>query len=178
VALPPAGAPIPNDLSAAATKTLRLTHRTIANVTEDLDRFRFNRGVARIRELTNALEEVAGTGAGEAAVLRFGIEIATRLLGPMMPHLAEELWSGLGHQTLLVDQPWPKADPALVADETITVAVQVNGKLRGTVELPRDADQATAEAAALALEAVQRLLAGKKPRKVIVVPNRIVNVVV
>ena len=175
--LPPVGAAIPNQLSPAADKALRLTHRTIAHVTDDLDKFRFNRGVARIRELTNALEEVSGTGAGESSVLRFGLEVATRLLGPMMPHLAEELWHQLGHKTLLVEQPWPKADPALVAEETVTVAVQVNGKLRGTVELPRDVDNGAAESAALALPAVARFLEGRTPRKVIVVPNRIVNVV-
>ncbi|HYC14981.1 MAG TPA: class I tRNA ligase family protein, partial [Stellaceae bacterium] len=176
-ALPPVGAAIPNDLSADADRALRIAHRTVAAVTDDLDKFRFNRGVARIRELTNALEEVGGKGPGEAAVLRFGLETATRLLGPMMPHLAEELWHQLGHKTLLVEEPWPKADPALVAEETVTVAVQVNGKLRGTLELPRDADNKSAEAAALALPAVTRFLEGRTPRKVIVVPNRIVNVV-
>ncbi|HYC13227.1 MAG TPA: leucine--tRNA ligase, partial [Stellaceae bacterium] len=175
-ALPPVGAAIPNDLSADADRALRIAHRTVAAVTDDLDKFRFNRGVARIRELTNALEEVGGKGPGEAAVLRFGLETATRLLGPMMPHLAEELWHQLGHKTLLVEEAWPKADPALVAEETVTVAVQVNGKLRGTLELPRDADSKSAETAALALPAVTRFLEGRAPRKVIVVPNRIVNV--
>ncbi len=177
VALPTAGSDLPNELSPAADKARRFAHRTIAAVTDDLDKFRFNRGVARIRELTNMLEEVSGKGAGEAAALRFGLEAAVRLLGPMMPHLAEELWRQLGHQTLLVNEAWPKADPALVTEDTMTVAVQVNGKLRGTLELPRNCDTAAAEAAALALPAVQRLLEGKKPRKVIVVPNRIVNVV-
>jgi leucyl-tRNA synthetase len=95
----------------------------------------------------------------------------------MMPHLAEALWHHLGYDTLLVDQPWPKADPALTVEDSVTVAVQVNGKLRGTVELQRDADQPTAEAAALALANVQRALEGRKVRKVIVVPNRIINVV-
>jgi len=176
--LPAAGSALPNELSAAADKARRFTHRTVAAVTDDLEKFRFNRGVARIRELTNLLEEVPGTGAGEAAVLRFGIEVAVRLLGPMMPHLAEELWEHLGHRTLLVDEPWPKADPALVALETVTIAVQVNGKLRGTLELDRDSENAAVESTALALPTVQKLLDGKKPRKVIIVPNRIVNVVV
>jgi leucyl-tRNA synthetase len=176
-ALPAVGSAMPNDLSAAAEKARRFAHRTIAAVTDDLEKFRFNRGVARIRELTNLLEEVPGTGAGEAAVLRFGLEVAVRLLGPMMPHLAEELWERLGHKTLLVNAAWPKADPALVTEETVTVAVQVNGKLRGTLDLPRDNDTAATEAAALELPAVTRLLEGKAPRKVIIVPNRIVNVV-
>jgi len=94
-----------------------------------------------------------------------------------MPHLAEALWQLLGHDTLLADQPWPKADPALTVEDNVTIAVQVNGKLRATLILSRDGDAAAAETAALALPAVHRALAGRAPRKVIVVPNRIVNVV-
>jgi leucyl-tRNA synthetase len=96
----------------------------------------------------------------------------------MMPHLAEELWHLLGHDTLLADERWPEADPALVVEDTVTVAVQVNGKLRATIELPRDATQGEAESAALAQPQVQRAMESKPARKVIVVPNRIVNVVV
>ena len=96
----------------------------------------------------------------------------------MMPHLAEELWQSLGHSAMLVDTPWPAAEPALIVDASVTVAVQVNGKLRATIELPRDAGSAVAETAALADSTVRRALAGKTPRKVIVVPNRVVNVVV
>jgi leucyl-tRNA synthetase len=88
------------------------------------------------------------------------------------------MWRALGHETLLADAPWPAADPALLVEETVAVAVQVNGKLRGTVELPKDCDQAAAERAALALEGVVKFMAGKPARKVIVVPNRIINVVV
>jgi leucyl-tRNA synthetase len=110
--------------------------------------------------------------------MREGLEALVRLIGPMMPHLAEELWQALGHETLLVDSPWPAADAALVVDSTVTVAVQVNGKLRSTIELPRDAAEALARDSALADEHVQRAMDGKAPRKVIVVPNRIVNVVV
>jgi leucyl-tRNA synthetase len=96
----------------------------------------------------------------------------------MMPHLAEELWQRLGHETLLVAEPWPAADPALTVDDTVTIAVQINGKLKGTVELPRDAARDSAENAALAVPAVAQALDGGAPRKVIVVPNRVVNVVV
>ena len=91
---------------------------------------------------------------------------------------AEQLWQELGHGQPLCERAWPKADPAYLVDETVTVAVQVNGKLRGTVELPRDADEAAAKAAALDVPNVQTAMAGKPPRKVIVVPNRIVNIVV
>jgi leucyl-tRNA synthetase len=96
----------------------------------------------------------------------------------MIPHLTEELWARLGHRTMLATAPWPEADPALLQDDTVKIAVQVNGKLRGTVELQRDAEQSTAEAAALALAPVTAALVGKTVRKVVVVPNRIVNVVV
>ena len=100
-----------------------------------------------------------------------------RLLGPMMPHLAEEMWQELGGSGLLADQPWPQADPELTRDEQVTMAVQVNGKLRTTLDLPRDTASAAVEDAALALPQVTRWLGGNAPRKVIVVPNRIVNIV-
>ena len=96
----------------------------------------------------------------------------------MMPHLGEECWARLGYNTLLVDQPWPKADAAMLVDDTIVIAVQVNGKRRDELRIDRAADAATIEAAALRLEGVQRALDGKPVRKVIVVPQRIVNVVV
>jgi len=146
-------------------------------VTDDLDKFRFNRAVARIRELTNALEDMPAAEPGAGAVLREGLEAATRLIGPMMPHLAEEMWQELGHTTLLADQPWPTADPDLARDESVTIAVQVNGKLRGTIDLPRDAASGVVEEAALALPQVVRFLDGRAPKKVVVVPNRIVSVV-
>ena len=101
-----------------------------------------------------------------------------RLLGPMMPHLAEEMWQTLGGAGLLADQPWPVADPALARDEQVTIAVQVNGKLRAHARIPaRHATSGAIESAALALPQVARWLDGRAPRKVIVVPNRIVNIV-
>jgi leucyl-tRNA synthetase len=109
---------------------------------------------------------------------REALEALVRLTGPMMPHVAEELWQMLGHETLLAETSWPVADVALTRDDSVKVAVQVNGKMRGTIELPRDAAQAEAEAMALSLPTVAAAIAGKAPRKVIVVPNRIINVVV
>ena len=176
VALAPQGA-LPGELSPAAEKTRRAIHRTVAAVTDHIERFRFNSAVARIRELTNALEGLSD-GLGAGAVMREGIEVAVRLIGPMMPHLAEELWQALGHERFLADEPWPAYDPALIVEDRVTVAVQVNGRLRATVELPRDADEATAEQAALALPEVQRAMEGKPMRKLIYVPNWIINVVV
>ena len=111
-------------------------------------------------------------------MLRQGCEAAAQLLSPMTPHLSEALWKELGHEPLLVDSPWPAADAALLVDDMVTLAVQVNGKLRATLDMPRDADRAAVEAAALALSAVSRAAEGKPARKVVVVPNRIVNVVV
>ncbi|MFZ2005735.1 MAG: leucine--tRNA ligase [Stellaceae bacterium] len=176
-ALPPVGAAIPADLSPALAAIRRATHKTIAAVTDDIDKFRFNRAVARIRELSNTLEGIADGDIAAGAVMREGLETVTRLLGPMMPHLAEEMWQHLGHDDLLADVPWPQADAGLARDEQVTIAVQVNGKLRATLDLPRDAAVSEVEEAALALPQVTRLLDGKAPRKVVVVPNRIVSVV-
>jgi leucyl-tRNA synthetase len=155
----------------------RATHKAIAAVTDDLDKFRFNRAVARVRELTNALDEIPAADPGAPEVFREGLETLARLLGPMMPHLAEEMWEALGGGGLLAEQPWPVADPQLTRDEQVTVAIQVNGKLRGTLEIPRDLDKAAVENAALELPQVTRWLEGRPPRKVIIVPNRIVNIV-
>jgi leucyl-tRNA synthetase len=101
-----------------------------------------------------------------------------RLFHPMMPHLAEECWAALGHCTLVADEPWPVVEPELLVENTITLPVQVNGKKRADVTVPRDATVAGIEAAVLALDAVQKALDGQRPKKVIVVPQRIVNVVV
>ena len=172
------GARGPERLAPALAQLRSAIHRTIRDVTDDLDKFRLNRGVARIRELTNLLEEIK-EDQGAGMVLREGLEAAVHLIGPMMPHLGEELWQALRPDGgLLADEKWPSFDPAVATEDTVTVAVQVNGKLRGTVDLPRDTGEEEAAAAALALPTVARALNGKAPRKTIVVPNRIVNVVV
>ncbi len=174
----PQGTPAPEALDDAAVAVLRTVHQTIAAVTEGLERFRFNRSVAHVRELTNALADYKDAGPTHDYVRRFALETVVQLIGPMMPHIAEELWQTLGYETLLADAPWPKADPAYLVDETVTIAVQIKGKLRGTIEMPRDADKAAVEEMALALDAVQRVTEGNPPQRVIVVPNKIVNVVV
>ncbi len=179
VPLAASGTPVPADLAGPALETRRLVHKTIAAVTDDLTRFHFNKAVARIRELATGLGELeaAAEAPGAPVVLREGVEALVQLLAPMTPHLAEEAWQALGHDTVIADQPWPVADASLVADDTVTVAVQVNGKLRATLAIARDAPQATVEAAALADPAIVRTLDGKPVKKVIVVPNRIVNIV-
>ena len=168
----------PDALGEHSQAVLKIIHRTIVAVSDDLDKFHFNRAVARIRELTNELEDLSPEEEGTDWVMRQGLETAVCLIGPMMPHLAEELWHSLGHQTLLADTPWPEAEADQLVEKNVTVAVQVNGKLRGTLDLPKDSDDQTAETGALALENVSAAIAGKPIRKVIIVPNRIINVVV
>jgi leucyl-tRNA synthetase len=170
-----ADAPLPEPLNADATRILRLIHRTIQTVTDDLEKFRFNRAVARIRELTNAVSELDVSQ--NPAITGRALATIVLLIAPVMPHLAEELWQALGGDDLVCLQPWPKADPAYLVDETVTIAIQVNGKLRATLNLPPDCDTITAEAAALADPAVIKALEGRAVRKIVVVPNRIVNVV-
>ena len=176
--LPAPETAIPSGLSGPALETHRLTHKTIAAVTDDLDRFRFNRAVARIRELSNHLGAIDKGAKDIGPVLRQGLEACARLLFPMTPHLCEEMWRQLGHQSLLAENAWPEADPALIVDEEVTIAVQVNGKVRATINLPRDMDKEAAEAEALARPEVIKYIADKPGRKVIIVPNRIINVVI
>ncbi len=158
-----------NDDSAELRK---LTHKTIDAVRKDFEGFHFNKAVARIRELTNAIEKEPPGKNGEAIVA------AIHLVAPLLPHLAEELWAMLGHTDLIATRPWPKADAALLEDETVTVAVQVNGKLRATLTLAKNLPEEEAKAAALAHPSVISAMEGKSLKKAIVVPNRIVNLVV
>jgi leucyl-tRNA synthetase len=185
--LPAPKSPVPESLtpgeSAANTQgaafgARRATHKAIRDVSEDIDRLQFNRMVAHFRELTNTIADLKGTDADTQWARREGLEALVRLAAPTIPHIAEQLWAMLGHSDMLVALPWPEADVRLMADDTVTIAVQVNGKLRGTIELAKDTDKETAESAAMSLDAVQGAMAGKPARKVIVVPNRIVNVVV
>ncbi len=178
--LPGIAAPPPAQFGPRALAARKATHRTIAGVTADIEAFHFNKAVARIRELSNALDDLkeAAQEPGAAWAYREGFETLVRLIGPMTPHIAEEMWSMLGHRELLARTPWPVAEPALTIEDKVTVAVQVNGKLRGTVDLPRGAMNSEAEQAALALPNVAQALAGRAARRVIVVPDRIVNVVV
>ncbi len=164
-------------LSAEAQKLRSITHRTIAAVTDDLERFHFNKAVARIRELTNALADFAADDNAYGVVMLEGIDALVRLLQPMTPHLAEELWQHIGQTGFVLDAAWPAADPSLLEDDTVTVVVQLNGKLKDRLELPRDLDAKQAEEAALASPTVKNALEGKQVRKIIVVPNKIINVV-
>ncbi|HTJ58171.1 MAG TPA: leucine--tRNA ligase [Devosiaceae bacterium] len=161
----------------------KIAHRTTGNVAEEIEGLRFNRAVAQIYELTNALTRflpsvaAAPTAEGLSA-LREGIQRLIQVTAPMMPHLAETCWVALGKEGLVADALWPEVDPALLVEDTVTVAVQVNGKLRATIELPLGAPREHIEQLVLSLEPVARMLEGKPPRKLIIVPDRIVNVVV
>ncbi|MEY4964518.1 MAG: leucine--tRNA ligase [Pseudomonadota bacterium] len=171
--LPSVGAPVTaND---EASKTLRqATHRAIAAVTGDLENLRFNRAVAQLYTLANA---IGAADKADASARREALEAIVLLAAPMMPHLAESCWQALGHAELVAQTPWPKYDPALTASDSVTIAIQVNGKRRGEISMAKDADSKTVQAAALADKGVIRALEGKAPKKVIVVPNRIVNIV-
>jgi leucyl-tRNA synthetase len=176
--LPPAGAAKPASFSDQATALRRAAHKTIAGVSADIEAFHFNKAVARLYELANTIAAFEAADAAANWALREALEIFVRLIGPMTPHLAEELWQALGHTSLLADAGWPVAEDALLVDDTVTIAVQLNGKLRGTIALPKDAAKDVAEQTALALPEIARGLNGNAPKRVIVVPNRIVNVVV
>jgi leucyl-tRNA synthetase len=161
----------------------RDAHKAIDRVTKAIEELRFNSAVAYIYTLVNLLEAAVREGAGGAATpealaaLREAAEILVRIVAPMMPHLAEESWAILGHKTLVAEEPWPKADPALLLEETVTIAVQVNGKRRDELTIARDAAKEDIEAAALKLDNVVRAIGGRKIKKVVVVPQRVINVV-
>ena len=175
---PTLAGPAGGELAAEGKALKRLVHRTIAQVTGELERLHFNKAVALVRELSNAIEPFAPASAADRALLREALETVVVLLGPMVPHLAEELWQLLGHERILVETPWPVADPAWLAADTVIVPIQVNGKRRAELALPRGSSPAQIEALALADAAVQRAMEGKPPRRVVVVPDKIVNVVV
>jgi leucyl-tRNA synthetase len=161
----------------------KVAHKTVKAVGDDIHRLSFNKAVARLYELVNAIQAPAAAfagGKGDAAVasaLRGAIEMLVVMIAPMMPHLAEECWETLGGDGFVANRRWPEFDPALTVDNDLVYPVQINGKKRGDLTIARDADQGTVEKAVLDLDFVTKALDGKQPRKVIVVPQRIVNVV-
>ncbi|WP_298962996.1 leucine--tRNA ligase [uncultured Methylobacterium sp.] len=156
----------------------KAAHKALAAVGEDIERLRFNRCVAHAYELANAIQEALNAPArpGRPALLE-ATGILVQIIAPMMPHLAEACWAVLGRDGLVAEAAWPVVEAGLLVEDSVTLPVQVNGKKRADVTVPSDSDAAMVEAAVLALEAVQRALDGKAPRKVIVIPKRIVNVV-
>lgn len=153
---------------------LREMHKTVHDVTGGLDSFGFNAAIARLYAFTGTLaKSKAGAGARQQAA-----RALAQLMSPMTPHLSEELWQMLGGEGLLANAPWPQADPAMLVDENITLPIQINGKRRTEISVPQDMDKAEVEKVALSTDAVQKALDGAQPKKVIVVPGRIVNVVI
>ncbi len=149
----------------------RLTAKTIAGVTEDMENIQPNTAIAKLMVFVRDIGK-------DAPMPRDAGEAFLRLLGPIAPHLAEELWARLGHETSIGLAQWPSYDETLLAEDTITLAVQVNGKRRGEIQIAKDAEEEAIHAAALGNSDVQRHVGGKTPRKVIVVPGRLVNIVV
>jgi leucyl-tRNA synthetase len=159
----------------------KAAHGALAKVSDAIEKLHFNVAVAHIYEFANALGSAVANPATTpdfAWAMREAASIMVRLFHPMMPHLAEECWVALGHKSLVATEAWPRVEPDLLVESTITLPVQINGKKRADVTVARDAGNTDIEAAVLALDAVKKALEGKSPKKVIVVPQRIVNVVV
>ena len=165
--------PSSSPAKARTRRSTRKLHRTIAAVGEAIDGLQFNKAVAQLYELVSAIEKAAPSADARPKRSR----TLVKLIAPMAPHLAEEAGPRLASEGMVADAAWPTFDPALLVDDQVTLAVQVNGKLRDTLNAPRGLDRAAAEALALASDKVQRQLAGAAPRKVIVVPDRLVNIV-
>ena len=175
--LPDSNAATPKEFSEVASELRSKAHKSIVGVGQSIDDFAMNKAVAQIRELSNAIAAYKPEDDSDQLALRESFEILIKLINPMMPHLAEELWSQLGHESLLTDEPWPTADESLLTEDTVTIGVQVNGKMRATIAIAPDANEETAREAALAQDNVQRAMDGKEVRKFIYVPGKIVNVV-
>ena len=152
----------------------REMHKTIHDVSVGIESFGFNAAIARLYAFTNTLSK---SKAGHAAQRRAIMTLA-QLMAPMTPHLAEDIWAHQGGEGLVAVAPWPMADQAKLVDDTVTLPIQINGKRRAEISVPRDMDKAGVEKIALAVNAVQKALNGAAPKKVIVVPGRIVNVVI
>ena len=172
---------IANDIAAmddasgdGAEELLRAMHKAIDDVTKGVESFGFNAAIAKLYAFTNTLGKSKAGGAAKKAAAR----TLAQLMSPMTPHLSEELWALLGGEGLVATAPWPKADPAMLVEDTVTLPVQVNGKRRAEITVDKDMPKEEVEKLALSMDAVQRALDGAAPKKVIVVPGRIVNLVV
>ncbi|MEP7452466.1 leucine--tRNA ligase [Phyllobacterium sp. SB3] len=167
-----------------ALQISKAAHRTVKLVGEDLEKLGFNKAVARLYELVNLLAgplQKIAVGEADAVLIgacRQATEMLLSMIAPMMPHLAEQCWKELDGEDLIAHRPWPEFDPALIIENDVTMPVQINGKKRGDLTIARDADQLTVEKAVLTLDFVQAALNGNSPKKVIIVPQRIINVVV
>lgn len=155
----------------------RKVHQTLEIITRDFERFEFNTIVSGLMELLNEMYQAREAGASGTPEWNEAVDIYLRMMAPVTPHIAEELWSRLCKPYSIHTQPWPEFDTVAAAEEQITLVVQVNGKVRDRLSLPAGVSDDEVKAAALGSEAVQKYLAGKPPRQVIVVPGRLVNIV-
>jgi len=155
----------------------RHIHKTIDAVRTAIEGFQFNKAVALIRECSNHLDELPRNDPQACATYRFGLEQLIHLAAPFMPHIAEAMWARLGHEDLVAMRPFPVADMQIIAQDVVTIGVQVNGKLRDTLHIRKDAPVSELEQQALHLPNVQKHIAGLQVRKIITVQGKIVNVV-
>jgi leucyl-tRNA synthetase len=174
-AIAAAGSPLTASATSDAAKTLRRElHKVLQQADYDIKRIQYNTVVSACMKMLNTLESAK---VDEAAVIAEGYAIFLRLLNPVAPHITHVLWQALGYAGDILDAAWPQVDPAALEQSEIELMIQVNGKLRGSVTVPKAADKAAIEAAALAEESVQKFIEGT-PKKVIVVPGKLVNIVV
>jgi leucyl-tRNA synthetase len=164
--------------SLEATPLERLAHRTIQRVTEDAERFHFHTAVAALMEFQRAIAESLEAGEERPSVLREATRTLLRLLNPLAPHLAEEWWERLGGERTLLETDWPSFDPAIAANPRVTLVVQVNGRVRGRLELERGAEESEAVERARADEKIRPWVEGKEIRRAVYVPDRLLNLVV
>ena len=168
-------ASLPDDLPPREDEALlRAMHRAIADVTFSIENFAFNKAIAKLYEFTNTLAKSDAS----KPVRQQAMRTLAQLMAPMVPHLAEDVWAHQGGEGLVVRAPWPKADPAMLVEDTVTLPIQINGKRRSEVTVPKDMPVSEVEKLVLADETVIKVLAGGQPKKLIVVPGRIVNVVI
>ena len=160
----------------AARELQRRVHRTVKKVTEDIgERYHFNTAISAIMELFNAIGEYPEDA--DRGTVADALETGVILLAPFAPHLSEELWHVMGHESSVHEQPWPAYDPAMLVEEEVEMAVQINGRVRDKLVVPAAADRETVEQLALNQERIKNHLSGKTVRKVIVVPKKLINIV-
>ena len=175
----PASAIVPASLDGAQKALRRQVHQTLAKVSDDIGRRRtFNTAIAAVMELLNAVARAETHTPADRAVLQEGLGLMVLMLSPIVPHICHRLWHVLGHSGAIIDQPWPRPDPAALVADTQEIVVQVNGKVRGRVTVSATATEEEVRTAALAEENVRRFVGNQAVRKVVVVPGRLVNVVV
>ena len=168
----------PDVFTENALRIRKLTHKTIHHVTQDIEKFHFNRYVAHLREFSNSLEDVLPSESSETWALHEALHTLVLLAAPALPHLAEALWAELGHEPFIFNQPWPTPDPSLITEDVLTLAIQINGKTRGTLDVSPQLGEDHIKALVLEMASVQSYVQDKPLKKFIYIPGRVVNVVI